>query len=58
VLKDYNNCSNLKKHKSINIQKLDVNKHLREIITIIKFYLSKVNLYIDYGSNIKIKKNY
>ena len=52
VLKDYNNCSNLKKHKSINIQKLDVNKHLREIITIIKFYLSKVNLYIDYGSNI------
>jgi hypothetical protein len=53
LLKDYNNCSNLKKHKSINIQKLDINKHLREIITIIKFYLSKVNLYIDYGSNIK-----
>jgi hypothetical protein len=52
LLKDYNNCSNLKKHKSINIQKLDINKHLREIITIIKFYLSKVNLYIDYGSNI------
>ena len=53
LLKDYNNCSNLKKHKSININKLDVNKHLREIITIIKFYLSKVNLYIDYGSNVK-----
>jgi hypothetical protein len=62
LLKDYNNCSNLKKHKSINIKLLDINKHLREIITIIKFYLSKVNLYIDYGSNItnqyKLLKHY
>jgi hypothetical protein len=52
LLIDYNNCSNLKKHKPINIKILDPKKHLREIITIIKFYLSKVNLYIDYGSNI------
>lgn len=35
LLTDYNNNSNLKKHKSININKLDVNKHLQEIITII-----------------------
>ncbi len=53
LLKDYNNNSNLKKHKLINIKELEVEKHLREIITIIKFYLSKVNLYIDYGSNVK-----
>ena len=53
LLQDYNNNSNLKKHKAININKLVVSKHLQEIITIIKFYLSKVNLYINYGSNIK-----
>ncbi len=51
LLQDYNNNSNLKKHKAININKLVVSKHLQEIITIIKFYLSKVNLYIDYGNN-------
>ena len=51
LLTDYNNNSNLKKHKTININKLNSNKHLREIITIIKFYLLKVNLYIDYGNN-------
>ncbi len=52
LLLDYNNCSNLKKHKAINIKQLDAKTHLLEILTIIKFYLSKVNLTIDYGSNI------
>jgi uncharacterized protein YlaI len=53
LLLDYNNCSNLKKHKLINIKTLDIKKNLLAIMTIIKFYLSKVNLYIDYGNNIK-----
>jgi len=53
LLIDYNNNCNLKKHKSININKLDVNNNLRDIITIIKFYLTKANLYIDYGCQVK-----
>ncbi len=52
LLVDYNNNSILKHYKPINIKKLEVKNHLREIITILKFYLSKVNLYIDYGYNI------
>jgi hypothetical protein len=52
LLLDYNNISNLKKHKPINIKSLSIENNLREILTIIKFYLQKVNLYIDYGFNI------
>ncbi len=53
LLQKYNDKSNFKKHKIININKLDSEKHLREIIVIIKFYLKHLNLYIDYGHTIK-----
>ena len=51
LLEDYNNVSNLKNHKPINIKKLNVDKNLLEIMTILKYYLTKVNLYFDYSYN-------